>query len=394
MTPEELQHPAPTPVAEIEVGGSIAFNTSVSDIIPEEEDDTLIDDRAPLDTPTEVDVSNDESEESEKSVEESEKPEQKPEENSEENSEEEPISDEDDEDKFADYSESALYAMALKERHPELLSEIDKDLSAEDFLNAVDSYINNRVAATTEYELNTLGNAKDYVEFLLQGGNPQDLQRALSNVNYSKMEISEDTPEEQLEDVVRAMYTRKDVPKEDMEELIDVLKDTNKLAARAKQAVSYFSKLEKDVMEAAKQEQELRMEQQRKFQEEQIRKIQETINSGNVMGIPIPENEKKSFLDYMMKPTETIEQPMPDGSVQKIQISKSQKDMMEFNQNLDKTLAFYRLLQKGFSFEDIEEKAKAKRDSEVLKYLNNNQGKKRSTQRASTRNAYKDFGNY
>ena len=118
-------------VAEIEVGGPISFQTRMDDIIsPEEEDDTLIDDKKPVvqistepePEPTPPVVDEEEEEEEEEPPVETVTP---------------PI-----DEQYAEYSEAALVGVQLAKSRPDIFGEeIDKKMDWKQLISQLDGYV-------------------------------------------------------------------------------------------------------------------------------------------------------------------------------------------------------------------------------------------------------------
>lgn len=336
-------------VAEIEVNGPIAFNTQMDDIISTEEDDYQ---------ETEI-VSDDPQEEEEVNEEVIDQ------ENIEKPSEEES------EETYNDYSEAALVVEALKKKRPDIFNkDVKKGLKWDEFLDEVDDYIGESVKSATEYQIEMMGDAKEYVDFLLNGGDPKALQSALNNANFSKINIDE-ASDKDLEDLVRAMYKDLDLPDDEISDLLETAKITDKLQVKAKQAVERFKKKEQNILQAAKEEQ-IAIEEEQKVKRQQVTKqINDYIDSGNVLGINLSVKEKDDLKNAFFKPTEIIEVPDGKGGVEMRRFTKYQVLEAEFKNSLEKQIAFGKLLLDGFKFNNIKEQAVKERDKDILSVLNN-----------------------
>lgn len=351
-------------VAEIEVAAPIAFNTSMSDVIETEEPEV---DQTPLPETSQMEVSQEEE------VVQEEVPVEQPE-----------IQESEEEDPYEDFSEAALITQALKKKRPDIFSDdVKKDLKWEDLIDNIDSYIANTLENGQEMILDNIGPAKDYVEFLLEGGDPKVIQDALQNTKYSQIDL-EEASEEEKESVVKAMYKDLNLPEEEASALVETLKLSGKLDKKAAESVQHFDKKEKDILKAAKEEERRNKEIAEKQRQELVSNMNNIIDKGEILGLDLSDSEKKELKEAFFNPTEIVEVPDGKGGTVMRRFTKYQVLESEFKNSLEMQIAFGKLLLNGFKLSDIKEQGKRERDRDIIDILD----RRKSSTIKKSNNAY------
>lgn len=395
-------------VAEMEVGGPIAFNTSMNDIITdddiqgEEGGELIVDTPGGIDPNLNNENSNEpkpdaeihtdpEKAEAEKLAAEKAAKDKKP---GEAGDKKPPVTlgDEEEEaarkEKYKDYSEAALASEVLKAQRPDLFGEdaIKKDMKWGEVIENIDKYIANTLRSGQEHLTGQVGKAQEYVEFLLQGGDPKTLQTALQDAKWSKIDI-ETATDEQKEAVVTAMYKKKDLGESEIKTIVDNIKMGKKLDDKAAEAISLFEKEEKNIIKNAKEQKRLEVVAQQNRVKKITTDINKTIESGKILGLEIDATEQQEIKDMFLKPTEIMEVPDGKGGTITKRFTKYQVLEAEFKENIEMQIAFGKLLKDGFNLGAIKNIGKIERDKDLMNLLENKSGSG-STSRTSTRNAY------
>ena len=145
---------------------------------------------------------------------------------------------------------SSLYRKSLEIKTESLRSEIIKD-----------------VTASVEHH------AK-YVEYLVNGGSPEAVQEA---IGFNKLiELSVDDEDNQRT-LLTALMEYKQVPKEDIQDIVDGIIDKGKGEQRAAQAKEDFKKIEDSILENHKKEQDRQRDAQRRTIEEYTNSIKKVV---------------------------------------------------------------------------------------------------------------------
>lgn len=343
-------------VAEIEIGQPIAFNTSMNDIIAPEEDE------APPPEPRDVTPP----------------PAEEPEDTQPPETPADPPPEEPEEDDpFEGYSQAALASEALKRKRPDLFGQdIDKEMKWEELIDTLDSYLGNTLQAGQQHLVNSTGEVKEYVEFLMGGGDPKVLETALKDVHYSKMNLEEATEDQKI-DVIKAMYQEKQLGQEEIKSLIEGFKLSDKVDDMAASAVQMFDAKEKDIMKAAKKQKELDDLAATKQREELTSSINGIIESGDVLGLSLSDIEKQELKDAFFNPTEIIEVPDGKGGTVARRFTKYQVLENEFKKDLNQQIAFAKLLLDGFKFDKVKEQVKQETNSDIFRALDERSGGRR-----------------
>lgn len=345
-------------VAEISPGQPIAFNTSMNDIIaPEEDDMPPVDDVTPP-------VNEPEDSPAPPVAEEDDAPPAPP-------------IEEEDEDPFEGYSQAALATEALKRIRPDLIDgDIDKEMDWVEFVDKIDGYLGNTLQAGQQHLVNQTGEIQEYVEFLMSGGDPRVVETALKDVHYSKMDL-EEASEEQKIGVIKAMYKEKQLGDEEIDSLVEGFKLSGKVDDMAASAVKLFDAKEKDIMKAAKLQRERDELAAKKQREELTSSINGIIDSGDVLGLSLSDNEKQELKDAFFNPTEIIEVPDGKGGTVARRFTKYQVLENEFKNDLKQQIAFAKLLLDGFKFDKVKEQGKAEGAKDIFAALDRGSGTRR-----------------
>lgn len=328
------------------------FNQNIEDIIEENDNDGFIDDETQFED-QEVELQEEELQEEDFE------------------GAEEPEEDSGDDPDYSDYSDAAILAVSLKAdgNLPENF-EINKDLTYSDLK---DNYVNS-LRSEFETEVNgfmeSLGEVRKYVEYVINGGDPKMLQELQPAIQYSKVNIEDgDDVEDNRKKVIAAYYKEKGLAEDDITELIENYMDTGKDHEKAKEAVTYFKQKEDQMIQYEQAQRKAYEEQQRAAMEENQRRINELIEAGNIRGLKISKQDQKELKEAIFNPTEVIEYQDEDGKKKLAKVTKLQKLQYEFQQSLEQQLLFARLLLDGFQLDRVKETAREQNADEILRVL-------------------------
>lgn len=289
------------------------------------------------------------------------------------------VEDEDDEDPYKDYSDLALAVLAIKQEDPDLMSfdikDIKKDMNSVDFVTTIKDNVNRIVKEEKELLEQKYQGAAEYISYLIEGGNPEVVQKGLKLKQISDIELDDEIEEDDLIDIVTEGLRQKGINDEDeIKDLIETFKNKGKLYDKAEDTINLFRKLEKDYIENATKQRKAEIEEATKRSIDTKKKIEDIINKGIVKGIPI--KDKKNLLNAIYHPTETVEKVTQDGKKVLVKDTLYNIKYQEFNNDLEQQVAFAQLLVDGFDFTEIVKVAKKSANEDIIKILDNRTDKK------------------
>ena len=361
-------------VAEFDLNtGAVFVNNSIEDFftaeVPDEDtlqDDVEDEDVDDINTDTEDTDSEDVDDES---TEESD--EEKPSKNNRRSKE-----DVDEDDAYADYSEAALFALALKQEDDSIIpiDDINKDLSPKEFIAIVKEAVDKAREEQKEVLTERYDEAAKYIEYLISGGNQEVVKQAMSLRAIGDIELTGDEDEKDLEYIVKQGLLIKRIPEKDIADILETYKDKGVLAEKAQDSIEHHRDLDKELLDKAIKQKELDDAQRAKDAEEHRKKVEAVINKGVVKGLPI--KDKKRLSDSIFKATENVTGIDANGKKVVYKDTLYNTKYKEFNQDIEQQLAFVQLLLDGFDFTKLIDVAKTKVNEDLLDVLNNRTNKK------------------
>lgn len=377
--------PSEKPVAEFEIGKGILFSANLNDLIEaepetqEEEAPTTISIPKPG-----INRFNEDQEEEEDSEEgKSDLP------GKEDESQEDEIMGDD---KYKDYSDSALYAMSLEAKRPGLFGDVKKEMTPEEFVELLDSKVIEAMDRAKEAAINSVSQGAEYIDILLNSPNPELTKDIIRQADlceaYASMDLDE-AKNEDIETMMKEMHRLKEIPTEDSEELIETFKESGRLKNKAKEGLQFFANLKQSLISHEKAQQDEYRKSYEDGVKSQRQEVDKIISSGKILGFSVPKTKQEEFKKWMYNPTEIVEYEDPQSKKKVPQrLSKAQVAMNEFNRSTEKQLAFYLSLMDNFENTTSKEEAKEERDNEILQYLGTRKGAKPKTQK---KNAFLDY---
>lgn len=279
-----------------------------------------------------------------------------------------------------EYSEAAIIAKSLQQEGslPEDFN-IAEDMDWYSLKEGLKSTVMNQGISVIEQRLEEMGEAKKYVEYLMQGGNINHLAASMGNVKYTQLDISDNSEnaEENRENIIRAYYMEKDLPIEDVNRLIEDLQDSGSDESRALTAKAYFR--EKEEAQLA-QEQHARQEREQKqayYIREKTQKIESYISSGRIGDFELSNAEQVELHNAIFKPTEVVETVGNDGKKVRSKVTKIALLEHQLQNDPEKQVIFAKLLIDGFSVGDIKRQGAYERDDQILNQLNSRSKKRK-----------------
>lgn len=361
-------------VAEFDLNtGAVFVNNSIEDFFTAEvpDEDTLNDDVEDEDVDdVNTDAEDTDSEDvDDESTEESD--EEKPSKNNRRSKE-----DVDEDDAYADYSEAALFALALKQEDDTIIpiDDINKDLSPKEFIAIVKEAVDKAREEQKEVLTERYDEAAKYIEYLISGGNQEVVKQAMSLRAIGDIELTGDEDEKDLEYIVKQGLLIKRIPEKDIADILETYKDKGVLAEKAQDSIEHHRDLDKELLDKAIKQKELDDAQRAKDAEEHRKKVEAVINKGVVKGLPI--KDKKRLSDSIFKATENVTGIDANGKKVVYKDTLYNTKYKEFNQDIEQQLAFVQLLLDGFDFTKLIDVAKTKVNEDLLDVLNNRTNKK------------------
>lgn len=282
----------------------------------------------------------------------------------------------DEDDAYADYSEAALFALALKQEDDSIIpiDDINKDLSPKEFIAIVKEAVDKAREEQKEVLTERYDEAAKYIEFLISGGNPEVVKQTMSLRAIGDIELTGDEDEKDLEYIVKQGLLIKRIPEKDIADILETYKDKGVLAEKAQDAIEHHRDLDRELLEKAIKQKEIDDAQRAKDAEEHRKRVEAVISKGSVKGLPI--KDKKRLSDSIFKPTENVTGVDANGKKIVYKDTLYAVKHREFNQDVEQQLAFAQLLIDGFDFTKLIDVAKTKVNEDLLDVLNNRTNKK------------------
>jgi hypothetical protein len=142
-----------------------------------------------------------------------------------------------------------------------------------------------------------------HLEFVRNGGNPEDFMRAFApEVDYGKIELKDEDTEAQKA-VLRDYFTAKGNEAEFANDMIEAYEDKGVLKERATSAKNALAGAQEARREKLMESQRAEQAWIQAENDKMWREIQDTINnSDDLNGVKIPKASKGKFIDYISKP--------------------------------------------------------------------------------------------
>ena len=142
--------------------------------------------------------------------------------------------------------------------------------------------------------------AKDFLDYVQNGGNPRDFVDLVSNTDYTEVDTSdEDNQRYLIEDKLKL----DGLSSEEIEEILQDYIDSGSLEKHAKIAHKFLVKnQELKQQELIKNQEKAKKQQELQDQEDFEEFKEQVLNVDKTLGISMSEKEKKGFLEYLTKP--------------------------------------------------------------------------------------------
>jgi type III secretion system FlhB-like substrate exporter len=378
-----------TPVATFDMdSGIMLIGKSIDDLILQEPDNTLIDDRTPINktSPIEVNIDEDEDEDDgffkkEKVVKKTNTAVTPP--VTEEEEEEDDVEKVEkvvntpviEDEGYENYTDSAIYGLALKQINPDFFGdlEIDKELEPSQLLEKINTTLvskleEEKTILNTKYE-----SVAQYMQYIIDSDGKFDqnvIKQGMDIKSIADIELTDETSDEDLEYIVkRSLYVKGMDNEEDIDSLITRWKDSGKLFDKAEESIELHKKMDKDLITKAIAADKERKKQEQITFETEKKLIEKTISKGEVSGIKI--KNTKEFMDALYKPTEIVEQISPEGIKTKVKVPLFAVKQQKLMEDVEKRLAYVQLILNDFTIEGLKETATQKVNENIIDLLNN-----------------------
>ena len=266
----------------------------------------------------------------------------------------------------------------------------DEELDEDDLLEkAIESTVSNKIKEMVE---DLPEDNRQVVNFLLKGGNVNELLNKLSSIKPEKT-LSEDLDlyeEKNQELVMRELLAKEGYDEDYINTHIEVLKDTDKLQMMSEKKFNKWKKEMHEKKKAAIEMEEKKLREEERIANEKKRALTKSLKQmDNLQGIPLTKKDKENLSSYIYDRNVKLE----NGT----KITKLQKEMFyDLPNNPTAYLQFAVLMNNRnedgtFNFENIKKEintqvAKKVKDN-VRRSKNNHPGKStgRQTSYANTR---------
>ena len=259
---------------------------------------------------------------------------------------------------------SSLYRKSLEIKTESLRSEIIKD-----------------VTASVEHH------AK-YVEYLVNGGSPEAVQEAIGFNKLIELSVYDEDNQRTL---LTALMEYKQVPKEDIQDIVDGIIDKGKGEQRAAQAKEDFKKIEDSILENHKKEQDRQRDAQRRTIEEYTNSIKKVVATGEVSGVKISKTDQDKILTAMFTPSEVVEYTNDAGKKEKTRVTKLQVLQAELQNDPAKQVAYALWLLNGSDFSFAKKQGKEEEQNTLRDLLNSRNTSKTGKTNTTSKSKYNKF---
>lgn len=146
--------------------------------------------------------------------------------------------------------------------------------------------------------------AGEYLQYRMNGGDPQKFFDVnFSEPDYSKFELTEDNVGVSKE-IIRVFLKKQDYTENEIIETIADYEDTGILYKQANKILPKLIKFQQDEKEGFKKRQQEELLKQEEAAKKEWQLIENTITSGKLGNIAIPESEKSKFFEWMAIPVQ------------------------------------------------------------------------------------------
>lgn len=201
--------------------------------------------------------------------------------------------------------------------------------------------------------------AGEYLQYRMNGGDPQKFFDVnFSEPDYSSYELNEDNPGISKE-IIRVFLKKQNYAENEIIETISDYEDTGLLYKQANKILPKLIKLQNDEKEGFKKRRQEELLMQEESAKKEWKAIEDTISSGRLGNIMIPEAEKSKFFEWMAIP---------------VQEGKSQRMIDRETLGVDNMLALEYLLYKKMDISKLAVTKNTTKETLELKSLLNKKG--------------------
>lgn len=285
----------------------------------------------------------------------------------------------DDEPDYDSYSPTALIALSeIKEGVIDIdESEIPADLDAKGLRDLYRSYsekLSNKHKESLNEEYKEYSS---YIERIKNGAQEEEVKASITLQNFIEADV---TDQEAAKNIIHTELAMKGVDPSDIEAIVEKLIISGEYKDRALKSQEFFKQKDAEIEETIKQ----RRIQEQEAQEQRALEVKNQINAfiqkDTINGIPMNEIRRQEFNDAINNADQIVKYTDQQGNPQQTKMSKAQKLIYEFQNNVDMQLEFVHFM---LNKNSIENTYKTQRNNELLDMAN----------RVSSTNNYKNTRN-
>lgn len=249
--------------------------------------------------------------------------------------------------------------------------ETDKDY--EDSLEGASEFVNDAAQQQAEQQINQVleslpEDVQTYMNYRANGGDPDEFFQSYQR-SWSDTELDEGDKSQQ-KTIVENRLREEGYSDEEIEQAINDYESSGVLYNEAQRSLNRLQNIEEQRQEQLVEEQQQQVQQQQEQIEEAWQEIEQTLEErNNLNGLPVPENKKDDFYNWMSEPVEEVNgQPVSQRDI------AAQKADVETLLTLDYVL--YLMNDEDLSFDDvIDNKAKTKKAKDLKSLAGNSKDK-------------------
>lgn len=193
----------------------------------------------------------------------------------------------------------------------------------------------------------------DYMQYRMNNGDPSKFFEINNEPDYSSIEINDDN-ESQAKDVIRAFFKEQGFTDDEIKDTITDYEDTGILTKQAKKVLPKLQSIHENKKRQLIEQKEVEKKKQIEEAKQYWSDVQNTINSGNIKNIAIPEADKKKFFEWLAIPKEG---------------DKSQRDIERESMSVEDVLALEYLMYKKLDISKLSVSRQNTKDAEKLRSL-------------------------
>lgn len=214
-----------------------------------------------------------------------------------------------------------------------------------------------------------------YVDFLMQGGNPEAVSSFYQLYNLPIEDESKDSDNRRA--LILAMYKDQGLAEKRATLLYNKAYDDDEDLDEAKAAKQYFKAKHDAQLAQIQAEEQAKLDAEAKRNEQLQNELKGMLKSRKVPGLDLSEKEAKEIENYMFNPTVIVDVKDPvSGNVYKNKVSQYYEDYQKFFEQPDALIKLAKFIRAGGQSKTEEEEIQERISQNILRGLNGFNGQR------------------